>query len=100
MEDEVREKIYAVYDECCVATLCDIPRLHSGKCDDQLLKGVAVQLLHALNFLHTEQRIAHLDLKPENVLISASGFLKVADLDCAQVIFVRSRPSRNATPVT
>jgi serine/threonine protein kinase len=41
------------------------------------------QIVIAVQFIH-ERDIAHLDIKPENVLIDASGTLKLADFGLAQ----------------
>jgi 3-phosphoinositide dependent protein kinase-1 len=44
----------------------------------------ASQILHAVQFLHTQKRIIHCDLKPSNCLLNAkTGQLKLADFGCA-----------------
>lgn len=39
----------------------------------------------ALDYLHS-QRVVHGDLKPENVLVSATGTVKLSDFGCSKVI--------------
>lgn len=55
------------------------PRLNDGK----FLKKVAKEILEALSYLH-KKGILHLDLKPENVMITRTGDqVKIIDLSCA-----------------
>ena len=43
------------------------------------------QTLNALNYLHTDQNLVHLDVKPENVILdSKSNSVKLIDFGCAQ----------------
>ena len=47
-------------------------RLHSD------LFGLTIQLLNGVSFLH-EHGIAHLDLKPDNILVTSTGKLNIID---------------------
>ncbi|KAM0789073.1 hypothetical protein ACM66B_003136 [Microbotryomycetes sp. NB124-2] len=52
-------------------------------------KWIAYQLMHALNYLHTERRIAHCDVKLENlVLATAAPFPSIALADFGQASYV------------
>ena len=45
------------------------------------------QTIQALDYLHNEAKIVHLDLKPENlVLDSKANVVKLIDFGCAQAI--------------
>jgi len=49
----------------------------------EALATVAVDMLRALNFLHTDLQVVHRDFKPGNILLSTSGQAKLADLGIA-----------------
>lgn len=48
--------------------------------DEKLARTYFKQLIEGLEYLHTN-RVAHLDLKPENLLIDTTFNLKIADFD-------------------
>ena len=51
-----------------------------GQVSERRSKHVARQLTTALTFLHEEEKVAHLDVKPENILITPkSGYIKLID---------------------
>jgi serine/threonine protein kinase len=52
---------------------------------DSLLKNITLQLASALHHIHTRDLI-HLDVKPENVLVSHAGILRLADFGQARII--------------
>lgn len=55
----------------------------------------AYEVAIALEYIH-ENKIAHLDLKPANVLIANDGHCKLADFGCCQIIEERpNTPSRS-----
>lgn len=49
----------------------------------QILKEITYQMLLAIDFMHTQELI-HRDVKPENLLISSNGLLKVCDFGFAR----------------
>lgn len=51
---------------------------------DLLLQNFSKQLLTGVDFLH-RHRIIHRDLKPQNILVSDSGLLKIADFGLAKI---------------
>lgn len=48
------------------------------------LQDVMQQLLCGLDFLHTNL-VVHRDLKPDNILVSSSGGVKIADFGLARI---------------
>ena len=62
-----------------------------GKLPERSTKFIMIQLTAALTYLHEEKQIAHLDVKPENILIQpTTGDTRLIDFGAAQRI--RPRP--------
>lgn len=55
----------------------------------QKLKSMAYQMLMAIDFMH-ENEIIHRDVKPENLLVSNKGLLKVCDFGFARSLLKNS----------
>ena len=49
-----------------------------------ILGPIAVKLVQALHFLHEEMRVIHLDVKPENILCSLAGDVKISDFGASR----------------
>lgn len=60
--------------------------------DKEFLRDITTQTLEALGYLHSKG-IAHLDLKPENIMVSNLGNrVKIIDLSCAESVSGTSTP--------
>ena len=66
------------------------------KLSERIIKGIMKQLLTSVNFLHSQNYI-HRDIKPDNILISSEGVLKLTDFDlCTEIPKNKNEPlSRN-----
>jgi len=62
-----------------------------GRDGVMLVKSYMYQLLNGLAYCHSH-RILHRDLKPQNLLIDANGFLKLADFGLARAFSIPLRP--------
>src|SRR5687767_1968700 len=56
-----------------------------GRLNEQFVRRMATQLLHALSYAHS-QGIIHRDIKPSNILLTSGGSVKVADFGIARIL--------------
>ncbi|KAF5843783.1 kinase-like domain-containing protein [Dunaliella salina] len=75
-----KQKLLMVF-ECMETDLGSINRNHI--LNGQQIKSLLLQLLRGLAYIH-KAGIAHRDMKPDNLLLSADGCLKIADLGVAR----------------
>jgi len=67
---------------------------HGGAVSPELMKSFLYQLLKGIAFVH-DKRILHRDLKPQNLLISKKGELKLADFGLARTFGIPVRGYSN-----
>jgi serine/threonine protein kinase len=60
-------------------------RRSSGRLNEEVVRRMAVQLLHALSYAH-RRGIIHRDIKPSNILLTSGGTVKVADFGIARIV--------------
>ena len=53
--------------------------------DENLIKGIILQILHGLEYLHSN-KIIHRDIKGANILLDKSGCVKVTDFGVAKLL--------------
>uniref|UniRef100_A0A671EQ67 Cyclin dependent kinase like 4 n=1 Tax=Rhinolophus ferrumequinum TaxID=59479 RepID=A0A671EQ67_RHIFE len=71
---------------CCSGLLEAASRLpRSAPVADGVIKSVLWQTLQALNFCHKHNCI-HRDVKPENILITKQGIIKICDFGFARIL--------------
>jgi serine/threonine protein kinase len=56
-----------------------------GRLNEQFVRRMATQLLHALSYAH-RRGIIHRDIKPSNILLTSGGTVKVADFGIARIV--------------
>ena len=76
------KKLYLVF-ECLDYDLKKFLNLNNGPLKPDLVKSYLYQLLLAIKYCHSK-RILHRDLKPQNLLLSKDGIIKVADFGLAR----------------
>ena len=54
--------------------------------DESTVKFWAVQIIHAIGYLHEEKGIAHRDIKLENTLLDEYGYICIIDYGLAKKI--------------
>ncbi|KAJ0962604.1 hypothetical protein J5N97_027726 [Dioscorea zingiberensis] len=64
-------------------SLAEEIKRHGGKLDEIGIRARAREILLGLAYLHAN-RVAHCDIKGENIVIGADGKAKIADLGCAK----------------
>src|SRR5688572_12590794 len=60
-------------------------RRRSGRLNEQFVRRMAIQLVHALSYPH-RRGIIHRDIKPSNLLLTSGGTVKVADFGIARIV--------------
>lgn len=78
--------------ECSLKYLMTNPSKRSLILSELELKNQLLELLEAVNFLHSNARIVHLGLSPENIYLTADGKLKIGGF-----FFSQPLPSPDAT---
>lgn len=73
--------VYVVLEECVGGELWDVVK--TVGCPDTLARHYLVQLINGVEYLR-EARIVHRDLKAENIMLSATGVLKIIDFGTAK----------------
>ena len=57
--------------------------------DEQLSHALFNQIINSVNFMHTEKKMAHLDIKLENIVINEHYLVKLIDFAYADGIDTR-----------
>ena len=77
------ENYLVIIFEFCTGGSLNHTLSHTPKLDMKQFFGYAFQLLDAIIYCH-KRRIAHLDIKPQNIFLSKYGKLKLSDFGCAK----------------
>ncbi|XP_056682115.1 cyclin-dependent kinase-like 4 isoform X5 [Monodelphis domestica] len=79
-----KRKMHLVFEYCDHTLLNELERNPNGVAD-RMLKSVLWQTLQALSFCHKHNCI-HRDVKPENILITKQGMIKICDFGFARLL--------------
>ncbi|XP_076990161.1 cyclin-dependent kinase-like 4 isoform X2 [Tamandua tetradactyla] len=79
-----KRKMHLVFEYCDHTLLNELERNPNGVADG-VIKSVLWQMLQALNFCHKHNCI-HRDVKPENILITKQGIIKICDFGFARIL--------------
>uniref|UniRef100_T1E1S1 cyclin-dependent kinase n=1 Tax=Cupiennius salei TaxID=6928 RepID=T1E1S1_CUPSA len=79
-----KRKLHLVF-EYCEHTVLDILEKHPKGVPDTLTKRIIWQTLQSVNFCH-EHNCIHRDVKPENILITKDGIVKLCDFGFARTL--------------
>lgn len=81
---ELKKVSYILMEYAPFGDFFDFVTKHRESLDEKLVRTYFRQLISGIEYLHS-CRVAHLDLKPENLLLGADFNLKIADFDLSHV---------------
>jgi len=74
-----QQQVWVVMEYCEGGTLRTYSKLSAGVLTESVIAFVCAEVAKALDYLHNHQQLVHRDIKGENVLLSLSGDVKLAD---------------------
>lgn len=81
---ELKKVSYILMEYAPFGDFFDFVTKHRDSLDEKLVRSYFRQLINGIEYLHS-CRVAHLDLKPENLLLGADFNMKIADFDLSHV---------------
>lgn len=79
-----KKKLYLVFEFVDHTVLDDLERFPNGL-EEQTVRKITYQVLRAIEFCH-HHNIIHRDVKPENILVSKMGIVKLCDFGFARTL--------------
>ncbi|EDO35402.1 predicted protein [Nematostella vectensis] len=79
-----KKRLFLVFEFVDHTVLDDLERYPNGL-DENTVRKVMWQVLRAIEFIH-RHNIIHRDVKPENILVSRSGIVKLCDFGFARTL--------------
>jgi len=81
-----KKRLFLVFEFVDRTVLDDLDKAPNGL-DEVQVKKISYQVLRGLDFCHTHN-IIHRDVKPENILVSKSGIVKLCDFGFARPLAI------------
>jgi serine/threonine protein kinase len=82
---ELKKVSYVLMEYAPFGDFFDFVTKHREDIDEKLVRTYFRQLINGIEYLHAS-KVAHLDLKPENLLLGADFNMKIADFDLSYVV--------------
>lgn len=79
-----KRKLHLVFEYCDHTVLNELDA-HPKGVDELLVKRIIWQVLQSINFCH-QNKCIHRDVKPENILITKEGIIKLCDFGFARLL--------------
>ena len=83
----MRSTLWVVMEFCRVGSTLDVMRRQGNPLSEPQSAWVIRGMLYALDYMHTERRAIHRDIKAANVLLTAAADVKLADLGVAAQLY-------------
>jgi serine/threonine protein kinase len=87
--------VFVILDLCAGGDLLAFIIDHPGAYPT-VYRPMIIQILRALDYLHS-RGIAHRDIKPDNILLTSTNEIKIADFGCCEVTTFGAEPKASGT---
>ena len=74
-----------------------IIKLYGGSLNEKIIRIYVKQILHALQFLHNNLKVAHCDIKCSNILLDKDGIIKLIDFGSSGIIEKQNKENEKKT---
>ena len=91
-----KRKLHLVFEFCDHTVLAELEKFPQG-CPELLTRQITWQTLQGVAYCHQHNCI-HRDVKPENILLTAHGVVKLCDFGFARMLSEYSPSFRRGTP--
>jgi len=86
-EHQMRSSLWVVMEFCQVGSTLDLMRKQQAPLPLECIAWVCAGVLSGLEYLHTQRRTIHRDIKAANVLLTREPVVKLADLGVAAQLY-------------
>uniref|UniRef100_A0A7S4BAD0 non-specific serine/threonine protein kinase n=1 Tax=Chrysotila carterae TaxID=13221 RepID=A0A7S4BAD0_CHRCT len=86
-EHQMRSSLWVVMEYCHVGSTLDVMRRQNAPLVEAHAAYICRGVLLALDYLHTERKTIHRDIKAANILVNNDSFVKLADLGVAAQLY-------------